>query len=123
VAREYRLLSDPFCVAEARGIVRDRLRGYSSETVAEVELVVSELVTNAVRHGPGGSIVLRLETEPDGAIVGEVEDEGDGTIEIRSRNLGDPAGGLGLPIVDRLATSWGVYPGSTHVWFRFEALE
>ena len=29
-------------------------------------------------------------------------------------------GGLGLPLVDYLTSNWGVYPGSTHVWFRFE---
>lgn len=89
-------------------------------TLADVELVVSELVTNAVRHGPGAVITLRLVTEADGAVSGEVVDQGDGVVAIRGHETGETEGGMGLPIVDCLTDAWGVYPGSTHVWFRFD---
>jgi anti-sigma regulatory factor (Ser/Thr protein kinase) len=116
----YTLTSDADSIADARRYVREALADRAHPRVlSEVELVVSELVTNAVCHGPGGAIYLRL-TEHDGVIAGEVEDQGDGAIEIRDQDLHAVDGGLGLPIVDRLTTDWGVYPGSTHVWFRFD---
>lgn len=99
-----------------------------SDTVDRVELVVSELVTNAVRHGPGETISLRLVATPGGGVTGEVVDQGDGHALIGEQDLTSDGlddelaeGGRGLLIVDRLATAWGVEPGSTHVWFRFDA--
>jgi anti-sigma regulatory factor (Ser/Thr protein kinase) len=84
-----------------------------------VRAVVSELVNNAVVHGPAQPIRLRLRIEPDGRIVGEVVDGGDGKIAIRE--LGDDpiSGGYGLRVVDSLTSAWGVHEGSTHVWFEF----
>jgi len=113
---------EPDSVAEARRHVRELL-AYELEPdrLAEVELVVSELVTNAVRHGPGNQpLTLRLALDDAGRLLGEVEDKGDGTIEIRKQDPGTIVGGLGLPIVEQVTTDWGVYPGSTHVWFRFD---
>ena len=122
MTREYTLAPSLDAIGEARSHVRDQLSGTAfAALVAEVELVVSELVTNAVRYGPGEPIVLRLVTDSRGGVCGEVEDQGDGVVAIREQELGSAIGGLGLPIVDRLASAWGVYPGSTHVWFRFDA--
>ena len=121
VQREYQLDSDPGSVAEARRLVRNALIQYpDAGRLGEIELVVSELVTNSVRHGPGEPIFLRI-AEEGGVVSGEVEDQGDGVIEIRAQDVGTVVGGLGLPIVDQLTSAWGVYPGSTHVWFRFDA--
>ena len=121
VQLECQLAPDPTAIAEARRLVRDSLAGIpDSGRIGEVELVVSELVTNAVRHGPGKPIVLRLVVD-GGTVAGEIEDQGDGTVEIRQQDVGTIVGGLGLPIVDQLTSEWGVYPGSTHVWFRFDA--
>jgi anti-sigma regulatory factor (Ser/Thr protein kinase) len=89
-------------------------------TLAGAQLVVSELVTNSIRHGPGRPIHLRLTTDNEGRLVGEVEDQGDGVVAIREQDLDAPAGGLGLLLVDDVTSAWGVYPGSTHVWFRFD---
>ena len=121
VTWEYRLTARPESVATARRHVRYALAA-QTETSAlhDIERVVSELVTNAVRHGPSGLITLRLVTDAEGNVAGEVVDQGDGVVAIRERNP-DTAGGLGLPIVDSLTSSWGVRPGSTHVWFRFDS--
>jgi anti-sigma regulatory factor (Ser/Thr protein kinase) len=122
VTWEYTLVSCEDSPAEARAHVRDALTPYADrDTLDRVELVVSELVTNSVRHGPGKPITLRLATASGDAIWGEVADEGDGVVAIRRQQLPSMTGGLGLPIVDSLASDWGVYPGSTHVWFRFAA--
>ena len=98
------------------------------DTVDRVELVVSELVTNAVRYGPGETISLRLVATPDGGVTGEVVDQGDGHAAIDEQDVTNDGlddelaeGGRGLMIVDRLASEWGVEPGSTHVWFRFDS--
>jgi anti-sigma regulatory factor (Ser/Thr protein kinase) len=118
---EYRLLPHAASVADARWHVRYALESHTDPgTLADIEIVVSELVTNAVRHGPGAVITLRLVTEADGGVSGEVVDQGDGVVAIRGNDFTDAEGGMGLPIVDTLTDAWGVYPGSTHVWFRFE---
>jgi anti-sigma regulatory factor (Ser/Thr protein kinase) len=109
-------------VREARQRVREMLAAHTDEeTLGLAELVVSELVTNSLRHGPGGPITLRLTADGFGGIRGEVEDQGDGVVALREEGVRPQAGGLGLLLVDRLTTDWGVYPDSTHVWFRFAA--
>jgi two-component sensor histidine kinase len=113
---EYRFAPHPRSVGQARRHVRYALGPFADpETVDRIQLVVSELVTNAIKHGPGELISLRLVSEPDGGISGEVVDQGNGVVAIREQDIG----GLGLPIVDALTSAWGVYPGSTRVWFRF----
>jgi anti-sigma regulatory factor (Ser/Thr protein kinase) len=128
VTWEYLLSPHPSSIADARRHVRYALDDHTdSDTIDRVELVVSELVTNAVRHGPGETISLRLVAQPDGVITGEVVDQGDGHVAIGEQDVTDDGlddelaeSGRGLLIVDRLATAWGVEPGSTHVWFRFD---
>jgi anti-sigma regulatory factor (Ser/Thr protein kinase) len=120
VTWEYQLSPHVNSIGQARRHVRYALEPYSdAEMVDRIQLVVSELVTNAVRHGPGDLITLRLVTGPEGSISGEVVDKGDGVVAMRDQELG-AVGGLGLPIVDALTSEWGVNPGSTHVWFRID---
>jgi anti-sigma regulatory factor (Ser/Thr protein kinase) len=123
VSWEYLLSPHPSSIADARRHVRYALDDHTDPDVIDrVELVVSELVTNAVRHGPGEPISLRLVAEPDGGVRGEVVDQGDGHGEVVLRDEYErlEEGGRGLLIVDSLSTDWGVEPGSTHVWFRFD---
>lgn len=101
-----------------RGLERELGAVLEAETMARLGLVVSELVTNSVVHGPGKPIVLRLDVDEDGAVRGDVEDQGEnGVIEIRREMMDDGIGGKGLAIVDALTHRWGVHEGSTHVWF------
>lgn len=108
----------------AAAIARQRLSSLSDrldrQTLDDLVLVVGELVSNSVRHGPGGQIAVRLTISDRDVVRGEVEDGGDGVVEVReaAEEIRDRArGGQGLRIVDALTTRWGVYPGSTHVWF------
>jgi anti-sigma regulatory factor (Ser/Thr protein kinase) len=105
-------------VAEARARVCDaiepHLDGGTDETL---KLLVSEVVTNAVRHGgSGGPVQLHLSWNSE--IRVEVQDHGDGfTPTPRVDGLGEP-GGFGLFLVGRLADRWGVKTdGGTTVWF------
>jgi anti-sigma regulatory factor (Ser/Thr protein kinase) len=82
--------------------------------------VITELVVNAVKHGPGEPIMVRVSLE-SGELQGEVEDRGEGVVALRPQPP-DSSGGFGLRVVDRLTDEWGVYDGSTHVWFRIGLL-
>ncbi len=73
---------------QAPGTARRAIASELSERIDQVSLdslmlIVSELVTNSVTHGPGKPIHLELEVDREGAIRGEVEDQGDGVVEIR----------------------------------------
>ena len=101
---------------QARDEVRDLLRDRVDDgLLIDLQLIVSELVTNSVRYGPGEIIEIEIAVAESGSITGEVEDHGTG--ELAMREITDEGGGFGLRIVDALASRWGVYEGSTHVWF------
>jgi len=97
------------------------VRKFVSEHVREstcddVTLIVSELVTNAVRHGSGEAIDIALSV--DGVVKVDVRDEG-GDIVPAIRHQADDGrpGGWGLVLVDRIAQEWGVVTdGCTRVW-------
>ena len=107
--------------AVARRLVADWFAPALSEgTLAAARLLVSEIVTNAVRHGRG-TIMLRARLFEDRLLV-EVMDQGGG-FEPKARErdikrLG--VGGWGFSIVDAESSRWGVCPGSAHVWFELE---
>ena len=84
-------------------------------TVMDAALVTSELVTNALRHGAGAS-VLRVGLN-DGEVQLSVTDSGDHEPRVLPRDA-DRIGGLGLVVIDRLTASWGVsaFPGGKTVW-------
>jgi anti-sigma regulatory factor (Ser/Thr protein kinase) len=91
--------------------------------LADARLLVSELVTNCVRHGGAGgpedTIELHLACAP-GRLHVEVVDHGEGfdpTVAKRSASA-TRDGGRGLYLIDALADRWGVTNGGlTLVWF------
>src|SRR3954447_16244118 len=110
----------------APGLARTALRSLNGSLAGHghsVRLLVSELVTNAVRHagtGPEGAIRVRLECST-GRVRGEVIDDGPG-FEPSVRRSSDPLdGGFGLTLVDELADRWGVDgEQGTRVWFEID---
>jgi anti-sigma regulatory factor (Ser/Thr protein kinase) len=97
----------------------DALAGALTPRVLEdLRIVLSELVANSVKYGPGAPITVRLHVASPTAVHGEVEDRGEASDppQVRVRP-GGPGGGFGLNLVDRLSSRWGVHEGSTHVWF------
>jgi GAF domain-containing protein/anti-sigma regulatory factor (Ser/Thr protein kinase) len=112
-ARTIALPRDPSAVALARRAVEEHLRDVAADVRETARLLVSELVTNAVRHGRG-AIVLVLDGKDERVRIA-VRDDGPG----RLRRRDDPGadGGFGLNLVESLATSWGIEEGTAHVWF------
>ncbi|MDQ4124981.1 MAG: ATP-binding protein [Actinomycetota bacterium] len=86
----------------------------------DVMLLVSELVTNSVKYGEHGALRLQIEAKGPRRLRVEVVDQGVGFVpQARDRPLGEP-GGWGLHLVEALTDRWGVYEGSTHVWFEID---
>ena len=85
-------------------------------TVADLALLVSELVTNSVVHGRTASWV-RVEVLLGDHIRVDVVDSGDGFV-FRPRHAVERPGGFGLYLVQRICDSWGMSVGAaTRVWF------
>lgn len=108
----------PASGALARREVRRVGASLAADRVGELELVVTELVTNALVHGQG-ALRLELRLTPFG-VAGHVLDDGPGfAYEPHVPALEEP-GGRGLRIVDALTTRWGVEPGRSLVWFEVD---
>ena len=107
-------------ISAIRGWVRLRLRAarVEADVVDATELLISEIATNAVRHGCGDEITVRLDV--DGGLEAAVHDEGlDGTPGVRHAGP-DDVGGRGLAMVQSVSQSWGTRVEGTGkwVWFR-----
>ena len=111
--------------AQAPGKARDAVAGLvphvDERLVPNAKLLLSELITNAVKYG-AGPIELSFEVDPSYRLRCEVADEGAGFTPAARSGSRRNVGGWGLYLVEELAESWGVQDGSTHVWFQL-ALE
>jgi anti-sigma regulatory factor (Ser/Thr protein kinase) len=113
----------PAAARKALTALNGSLHLLSSGRLRDVQLLVSELVTNAVRHsGIEGDTVGLAVLATDEVVRVEVSDAGAGFARPgRFASGGTEAGGWGLPIVDALAQRWGVERGrGTTVWFEVD---
>ncbi|MDO0924407.1 SpoIIE family protein phosphatase [Streptomyces sp. TG1A-8] len=101
----WRFSGDPAEVATARQHVQQQLTDWGlQELHFTTELVASELVTNAIRHGGGGDVALRL--IHDRTLVCEVGDSSQTQPRLRRARLSDE-GGRGLFLVAQMCRRWG----------------
>ncbi|MFI9827713.1 SpoIIE family protein phosphatase [Streptomyces sp. NPDC051913] len=114
---EWRLALDPIEVRRARATVREQLHEWGLGRLADTTaLMVSELVTNAVRHSHSRPLVLRLVRGE--TLLCEVDDD-DHELPTLLNAGPDDEFGRGLRIVSTLAREWGTSrtnAGKT-VWF------
>ncbi|MFE2487681.1 SpoIIE family protein phosphatase [Streptomyces mirabilis] len=111
----WELTSDPAAVADTRREVGERLAEWGLEEFAfTTELVVSELVTNAIRYATG-PIQLRLIRED--ALICEISDGSSTSPHLRRARLNDE-GGRGLFLVAELTHRWGTRytPTGKTIW-------
>jgi anti-sigma regulatory factor (Ser/Thr protein kinase) len=116
---EVELPRDPQAPSRARRLIDEF--GASALDRGELDrakVLVSELVTNAVLHGRG-VISLKASLDRDRLLV-EVIDEGSGFERVVRERTFEDLHGRGLDIVDAEASRWGLYEGTTHVWFEIE---
>ncbi|WP_443050367.1 SpoIIE family protein phosphatase [Streptomyces sp. NBC_00286] len=113
---DWTLPREPRSVGRAREYARGQLLSWDLEPLVDTaELLVSELVTNALRYGEGE---IRLRLLLDRTMVCEVWDAG--LVQPRRRRARDTdEGGRGLQLVGLLSAAWGSRrtPRGKTVWF------
>lgn len=113
---DWNLAPEARSVARARELARDQLTDWGLQDLVDTtELLVSELVTNALRHGHGE---IRLRLLLDRSLVCEVWDA-DLAQPRRRRARDTDEGGRGLQLVGLLSEGWGSRrtPRGKTVWF------
>ncbi|MFB7227522.1 ATP-binding protein [Streptomyces fimicarius] len=120
----------PAGVGQARHRMREQLRGngVSDAVVDDAVLILSELLSNACRHGRplgrqtdvgDGDIRAAWRVDTGGALTVEVTDGGGPTRPVPSTPSVTARGGRGLNIISALAQEWGVRDdssGEVTVW-------
>jgi anti-sigma regulatory factor (Ser/Thr protein kinase) len=115
----------PQAVSEARHALAATAATLREEERQSVLLLLSELVTNAVRHGMPGTMrgVAVKVVEADERVGAAVTSPGD-PFDWSGRRSDDPLepGGYGLVLVDSMASRWGIdhAAGATTVWFELD---
>ena len=113
-----RLGSGPEAAAAARSAISKLRADLDPPLIETLRLLVTELVTNSVRHTAADSLTLSVAIG-ETAVLTEVADTGPGFDPQCVENSGDDDTGWGLFLVQRLADKWGVkHDGPCkRVWF------
>jgi anti-sigma regulatory factor (Ser/Thr protein kinase) len=115
--------SGPAAAAWARNALLPLDARVEPVVMEDVRLLVSELVTNSVRHagaGPSDHVQLEVSLEDDTLHV-QVADAGDGFDPRPRRAEATKPGGWGLFLVEKLSDRWGVARNHlTRVWFEID---
>ena len=111
---------DPTAPSEARRAIERLDDRIAPDVVSDVKLLVSELITNSVKYGGVGEVTLRVDATSPRKLRVEVIDQGAGFVPVARTRPATEVGGWGLHLVQTLSDRWGVYEGSTHVWFEID---
>jgi len=121
LARRLEIAGGRFAPGQIRAAVNELLGDrLGAELLFDIDVLLSELVTNAVRHGGAGgdsTVVVHVALAQDALRV-EVCDQGPGFTPPRAPRPHLRGGGNGLVLLDRLSSRWGVsIDDGTCVWF------
>jgi anti-sigma regulatory factor (Ser/Thr protein kinase) len=113
-----RLQGGPEAAARARRALSTLRADIDPPLMETLRLLVTELVSNSVRHAHADTVVLKV-LVGRGAVLTEVTDEGPGFDPDETRGPRADSTGWGLFLVERLAHRWGVsqQDDATRVWF------
>lgn len=119
-----KLPSSTSAPGDARRWVRKVLSWLDEDTLDRVDIVVSELTTNAHLHTGTAEIWVHV-TSADGLIRVEITDDGSPTLDERDASYeGGRGRGIVKQLVAELSGSTGKTPGITNtVWFEFKAAD
>jgi len=113
-----RLQGGPEAASRARRALSGLRADIDPPLIETLRLLVTELISNSVRHAGSETVVLRVLVGRS-AVLTEVTDEGPGFDPADTGTPGTEDSGWGLFLVERLAHRWGVNQGqdATKVWF------
>jgi signal transduction histidine kinase len=121
VVRTLDIARDDRAPREARRALEELAGDIDPDLLDNARLLVTELVSNSVRHGDGDQVKVVLDVAARDRLRCEVVDDGSGFLPL-ARPVGSREdGGWGLYLVETLSENWGVREGSTHVWFELTA--
>jgi anti-sigma regulatory factor (Ser/Thr protein kinase) len=121
--KELEVIAEPAAAKRARSWLAECTSGLLDDARRpDLELVMTEVVANAVRHGTAGAAVRLAATPKAEFLCVQVTDEGPGLVPRPGAMGSDENGGFGLFIVERLTRRWGVTRENrrTRVWFEFD---
>jgi anti-sigma regulatory factor (Ser/Thr protein kinase) len=109
---------NPEAAAEARRAIAALRADLDPPLMETLRLLVTELITNSVRHTAADSVTLKIAVGKS-AVLTEVSDTGPGLEPECVERAGADDTGWGLFLVQRLANKWGVKQDgpSKRVWF------
>ena len=117
-----RIAGGPNAASAARRALGSLERHLHTRLLDDIRLLVSELVTNSIRHagvGPGESVELEVAVATD-KVIATVSDLGPG-FQTENAAPPDEGGGWGLYMVETVSDRWGVDCDSDcRVWFEID---
>lgn len=121
--QEFLLEGHPKSVSEARAKLVEVAAAFVEEArLPDLALVISEVVSNAVRHGSEAGAILLAATPKDDYLCVQVTDPGAGLAPRPRATVPDEDGGWGFFLIEHLTRRWGLTreKGHTRVWFEYD---
>lgn len=121
--QELHLDERPTALSDARRWVLQAAEPFvEEERLADLRLVISEVVTNAVRHGSPSKRTVVAVTPKEGYLCVQVTDSGAGMAPRPRATAPDEDGGWGFFLIEHLTRRWGFTREDAHtrVWFEFD---
>ena len=121
--REFELEAHAASVAEARRFMSELAEPlFDQDRMADLQLVLSEVVGNAVRHGSETEPIMLAITPKSDYLCVQVTDSGSGLAPTPRATAPDENGGWGFFLIEHLTRRWGMTREKqrTRVWFEFD---
>jgi anti-sigma regulatory factor (Ser/Thr protein kinase) len=122
----HRFAPEAASVPEARRVAREFAEGLMhGEQGNKLDMAVTEVISNAVRHSHSEDEILLTLTQKDEFLCVRVTDGGTGLVPRPGAMATEPGAGFGLFLVEQITRRWGMTreAGRTRVWFEMDYVE